>query len=464
MGFRKIKRDRILLLNPPARYKVLRDYYCCTHSKTGYLWHPIDLLVQSGILKDEFDVLVCDAIAMGLDRNAALSKCMDLRPSAVFSLVGSMCLEPDLVFLKDLKETSKAAIYVSGDAVLRSTDDFLLQHEWIDAVILNFLAPDIGSLIKGEREKIISSVFRDGENIHSRTKSISAGFRYPLPLHEKFSGGGYNMPFVPARFATVLTTYGCPYNCTFCNSGKDSLGFGTRDFDNLANEIRYLCEQGFRHIFFKDMTFGIDRERTERLCRFMAGETGGMTWHAYTRVDLLDEQRIQMYAASGCRLLQFGIETADGRTGERIRKKIKTDQVKSVLRLLKKHGIMSGAHYIMGLPGSGIGIDSRTISSAAKLNPDYASFNIFRPRPGASLHGALPSYKKHPLIARAMMRAAYLRFYLRPSRIISLWAKPGASGAGSVKQSLSSMMRYLLFLPDMERPWRRRGNRGGTRN
>ena len=38
----------ILLLNPPARRLVLRDSYCSKESKAGYLYHPVDLMVQWG--------------------------------------------------------------------------------------------------------------------------------------------------------------------------------------------------------------------------------------------------------------------------------------------------------------------------------------------------------------------------------------------------------------------------------
>jgi hypothetical protein len=42
---------------------VLRDFACGESSKADYYWAPIDLLVLSGVLAAEHDLLVIDAVA-----------------------------------------------------------------------------------------------------------------------------------------------------------------------------------------------------------------------------------------------------------------------------------------------------------------------------------------------------------------------------------------------------------------
>ena len=43
--------DRVLLLVPPARDVVIRDYYCSKTSQANYLHPPIDLAVQGGWIR-----------------------------------------------------------------------------------------------------------------------------------------------------------------------------------------------------------------------------------------------------------------------------------------------------------------------------------------------------------------------------------------------------------------------------
>ena len=55
---------RIVLLNPPAPQITFRDGYCSSSSKSGYVWHPLDLMIQSGILTAQgHDITFIDAIA-----------------------------------------------------------------------------------------------------------------------------------------------------------------------------------------------------------------------------------------------------------------------------------------------------------------------------------------------------------------------------------------------------------------
>jgi len=443
------QKQRILLLTPPCKHRILRDYYCCTYSKTGYLWQPIDLLVQSGILGARHEVSVCDAVALAMDPDAALNAARAFRPTAVFSLIGSLSLDSDLAFLKELQTSTRAKIIVSGDAVLHSPALFLETHPWIHAALLNFTADDIAALASDETHKITDSAFRTGGTVHVRRNLKPREFRYPLPLHSAFAGKAYNMPYAPAGFATVLTSFGCPFSCAFCNSGAHSIGFSFRDIDNVEEEIRFLHSRGARHIFFKDMTFGLDMTRTRRLCRFLIDNCGDMTWHAYTRLDLTDEERLDLYAQSGCRLLQIGLETADAGTGLHAGKSTDPVRIKEAFRLMKTKGIAAGAHFILGLPTARATGDLKTVALALRLNPGYASFNVFSPRPGSQFFeaGARGAHAAFPL--KMLVRAAYLAFYLHPLRMLSLFSKRKSP---SHIKSLISIIRYLLFLPDMKAP------------
>ena len=58
-------KQKIVLVNPPNKKIVLRDLYSSTISKGLYNWPCIDLLVLSGVLKNDFDVILIDANTLG---------------------------------------------------------------------------------------------------------------------------------------------------------------------------------------------------------------------------------------------------------------------------------------------------------------------------------------------------------------------------------------------------------------
>ncbi|HOC92347.1 MAG TPA: radical SAM protein [bacterium] len=446
-------RDRFFLLNPPYYRKILRDYYCCTVSKAGYLWHPIDLLVQSGILGKSGTVAVLDAVAQRASHKSVVRTATDYLPTAVFCLVGSLSIETDAIILKEIKEKTGATIVVSGDACLENPEEFLDKRDFIDAILFDFTSSDIVRLATGDFESADSSAFRRNGKIEVvRTRKMKE-FEYPVPDHEAFEKKNYNMPLVPESFNTVLASFGCPYFCAFCNSGALSPGFSFRNHENMMEEIASLYSRGARHIFFKDMTFGVDSARVERLCRALANEATSITWHAYTRLDLLDERRIEMYSESGCRLLQIGIETSDKDIGRSMGKEVDIERAREAFNLMRKKGIIPGSHFILGLPGESAKSAFLTAVAAVRLDPGYASFNVFDPRPGSKLCEIDHAVGDVSLTTRLVTRFAYALFYLRPRKVFYLARNL------SLKRSLVSFaeaVRSFLFMPVSSRGRARR--------
>src|SRR5690606_4500488 len=75
---------RVLLLNPPWPFPILRDAWCTSVSKAGYLWQPVDLLAQTGWLaRHGIAYRAIDAIAERLSPAACLRRAEDWDPDLV---------------------------------------------------------------------------------------------------------------------------------------------------------------------------------------------------------------------------------------------------------------------------------------------------------------------------------------------------------------------------------------------
>jgi radical SAM superfamily enzyme YgiQ (UPF0313 family) len=379
--------SRILLLNPPGTRPYLRDYYCSKVSKANYLYEPVDLLILSGLLTRRHQVQVLDCIALGLDGNEALRRILDAAVEVVIFLSGAVSWHEDRPFLQAVKQASEALLIGSGDLFLQDGDRILAEHDFVDAVLLDFTTAGLLSYLErpaGAQPE--NMIFRQGEEIvHGPVvRSKNTTFEIPPPRHDLFPHHSYSYPTVKrAPFATVQSDYGCPYHCRFCVMG--GLGHKVRSAENVLAELEILAGSGFREIYFNDQTFGVLRQRTLALCEGMETRRLGLAWQAWTRVDLVDEEILKRMRAAGCHTLLFGVESANHKTLRTQNKGYGLGQVKRAFALCRSLGIRTLATYIIGLPGETEADIRRTIDFAVELDSDLASFNVLVPRAGTEV-------------------------------------------------------------------------------
>lgn len=375
---------KALLLNPPGSKIYIRDYYCSKVSQAGYLNHPVDLLMLSGRLSEHYDVHVIDALADRLDRSSCLRLIERLRPDVVVSLIGAVSLTEDLSFLAKLKRPD-LLLTVTGDVVMDNAEQWLKQHAFIDAAILDFTSDDLLHFIEGRSGPFPWIVTRHNDNhLQGNQRPMNQEYTLPLPRHDLFNSCGYRHPFVRYReFATVLTDYGCPYECTFCI--MNAIGYKARTVDNVMEELRLLKQLGKKEIYFDDQTFGVSKERTLDLCARMKQERFKFGWVCFMRVDLITEELLSAMKAAGCHTIMMGVESASTRLREKYRKGISKQQIEEAFRLCRSMKIRTVATFLLGLPEETEETAEETIDYAIKLGCDFASFNVAVPRIATAL-------------------------------------------------------------------------------
>jgi radical SAM superfamily enzyme YgiQ (UPF0313 family) len=430
---------RVLLLNPPADPPVSRDYYCGHFTKGRYYWPPLDLVVLSGILSVDFEVLVLDAVAEGLDTDAAQARAVELNPDAVIAVTASVSWSSDMAFLSKLKEHLKIPVLISGDYPRAEPEAVIKGNACVDAVILNFVENDVCALLRGDAESGLRNLYTRNDSGEPEYED-SGAFSYPVPRHELFSLKRYSMPqslHHPA--ATILTDFGCPFSCDFCF--MERLKHRRRDICNVSEELARLAQLGIRELFLADQSFGSHREHALEVCQAIQ-ETGKgkFTWTASMRVDAADKELLQAMRAAGCHTLMFGVETPTQEVLEAHRKQATTKQVEGAFLLAKKMGFRTLAHLILGLTGEDDDSTKRIVEFAVKLDPDIASFNVAAPAWNTSFgdevrskswmlgegvqiadENGAPVWERPGLSRDAVLKIrdqAMRRFYMRPSYII----------------------------------------------
>lgn len=388
----KMPGRKILLLNPPADDRIIRDYYCSKISKGYYYPPPIDLLIQSGMLASEFDLVVIDAIIENIPAAECQEKIVQADVDGVVSLVGAATFDRDMRFLAEMYSRYEKAgkflpILVSGENFLEKPGSYLERFQFISGIVLDFTTDSTRSFFNNDFENITDLAFkkdfgkdsgRPAEIITNKSPKTS-DLKIPLPRHDLFIQKNYRYPYMTASpLATVLTEYGCPYRCSFCI--MQTLGVKYRPVEDVIREFSLLKRYNARYIYFSDQTFGSKPERNRQLLRDMISHDFAFRWCCFSRVDVMTPSVLELMKKAGCETIMFGVETASERLLAEYNKDIDLDQVKETFAVAKKLGLRRMGTFIIGFPEEDEQSIAATIKLIRDLDCDYISLNIAVPR------------------------------------------------------------------------------------
>lgn len=244
--------------------------------------------------------------------------------------------------------------------------------------------------------------------------------------------------------APVMTSRGCPFDCTFCASttlwGK---GWRTRSAQNVVDEIELLVrDYGVKEIHIEDDNFTLKKSHAAAICEEIIRRRLDIVWCTPNgvRIDTLDKEMVELMKRSGCYGLGFGIESGSQQVLDLNHKRLDLGKVASVVDMVRRHGIETDGFFILGLPGETVDTMRETLSFALRLPLDRANFSLLAPLPGSDIfekyvrgnagrkidYEVFTYFKPFPLgkldaatLKRWQRRSAF-RFYARPRQIWNL--------------------------------------------
>jgi hypothetical protein len=150
----------------------------------------------------------------------------------------------------------------------------------------------------------------------------------------------------------VSASRGCYWHrCLFCPEAaaptQPYAVLPAASFPELLGEL--AGRHGVRHFHFTDNALPVSVLR--RLA--VGGIPPGLSWHGFVRFEkaLLDPDLVAGLAASGCTMLQLGLESGSQRVLDRLRKGTQLAEVAAILANLKSSGIASYVYVMLGTPG-----------------------------------------------------------------------------------------------------------------
>jgi radical SAM superfamily enzyme YgiQ (UPF0313 family) len=265
--------------------------------------------------------------------------------------------------------------------------------------------------------------------------------------------------------ANVITSRGCPNQCTFCDRSVFGQLLRQRSAENVAAEIEHLWnEYHVREIAFVDDTFTLRPQRIRELFAILDRKGIRFPWTCMSRVSAVDEDLLRFMRDHGCWHISFGIESGNEEILKRIKKKISLEQARRVIGWCAKLGIRTKGFFIVGHPGETLESIEESIREALRMKLDDVVVTINTPIPGspqykeAAANGTLdetdwskfnywrPVFVPHGLTREQLLlkhREFYRRFYFRP-RILWRYGLSFLSPSGP--RRLLLLLRSLPFL------------------
>jgi radical SAM superfamily enzyme YgiQ (UPF0313 family) len=235
----------------------------------------------------------------------------------------------------------------------------------------------------------------------------------------------------------MMGSRGCPYKCGFCFKTPSDKKYRVRNVESIVDEIEYLIENfRVKEIMFYDDIMPKDYAR--RLSNEILDRNVKIKWQTPQRVNLVNDELLQLMAKAGCHILRFGVEQGDAEMMQFVEKKTNLNLVKKAFSGAKKAGIDTFAYFIIGYIYETAKTMQNTIDLAKELDPRYVMFTKAVPLPSTPLmqqsvkEGLIDEdyWKRYTLgedlepiqslvpDADKWVKKAYQSFYLRFNKII----------------------------------------------
>lgn len=217
------------------------------------------------------------------------------------------------------------------------------------------------------------------------------------------------------------TNRGCPYSCTYCNWGSNTMSkIRTFDLENIKEEIKWFSNWGVGEFWIADANFGIlarDIEISDWLSELSRAKSGAFVqmFAAKNHPEQVAKAALTLHRAGLLRDFYIGIQStspvtlaAIGRTNMKLEKHIE------LVRTLKENGVPVVGQLILGCPGETVESWRKTVIDVFEMgiSAQVFSFQILCNTPADA-----PAYRQKWNLETIKMRKVdgYIAEFIRAS-------------------------------------------------
>lgn len=293
---------------------------------------------------------------------------------------------------KYLKEIIDTKIIFGGPHPTIMSED-VMKNDFIDFVVIGegeetFLKI-CQNFQKEEFHKIDGLCYRDNGKIIIKPKNtfIEDLDKLPFPARHLLKLDDYKLiDEYGSRMATIISSRGCPYGCTYCYKGLFGKMYRQRSPENIIEEIKHCKDNfGYNSFYFIDDLFTLNATRVEQLTSAIKKEGLDIRWQCLARVNNASFQMFKQMKDTGCYKIHFGIESGNQNILNKVKKGIILEQVRNAVKYCKDVNIKTKGYFMLGMPGDSLDSMNDTLNFAKELELNDTMFSITTPFPGTEL-------------------------------------------------------------------------------
>jgi anaerobic magnesium-protoporphyrin IX monomethyl ester cyclase len=184
--------------------------------------------------------------------------------------------------------------------------------------------------------------------------------------------------------STIMTSRGCPGQCTFCASriiwGR-KVKFHSSNY--VLSTLRTAVEKyGLKGLAIKDDTFTANKQRVLDICHRIIKSDLNFLWSCDTRADSLSEELLYTMRLAGCQQISLGVESGSEKILKQLKKNILPEKILSVTRLAQKYGFQIRYYMITGNQGESFSKFKESLSFLRLAKPNSYFFSPLAYVPG----------------------------------------------------------------------------------
>jgi radical SAM superfamily enzyme YgiQ (UPF0313 family) len=392
---------KILLINPPFKFKLSRSSRWPEFTKSGTLYYPIWLAYTTGVLMQKgHTVILLDSVAKNLSFEDTIFKIKEFKPDLLVVDSTTPSIHNDVQFIDEVKkylpETKILLVGTHPSALpeetfaMSNSIDFIARHEY------DYTVRDLSNTLENKKDlrKVLGLSYREyGRVYHNPNRPLIENLdelSFVSKVYKKFLNvKDYRYALARHPMIQIMSSRGCPNMCTFCNIPQTFMGrtFRARSPENFVDELEWITKNlpEIKEIFIEDDTFTVNKERVLKICDLIDKRNLNIVWSVNVRADIPFEVLKRM-KETGCRMLIVGYESGNDEILKNIKKGMTVKLAEIFTRNAKRAGLKIFGCFMIGLLGETKETIKQTFQFAKKLNPDMAFFQQAVPFPGTEFY------------------------------------------------------------------------------
>jgi radical SAM superfamily enzyme YgiQ (UPF0313 family) len=368
---------KVLLVNPGTE--------CNPRFKT-YAVFPNGLLFLAAVLEKEgHEVKIFDNV---LGENK-LTDFVSFAPDLIgYSVLTGTDISQAIEQSKEFKRLLPDVPIVWGNVHPSTTPEQTIIESFVDYVVIGAgevpLLKLVNHLETGAPglDEIAGLVYQENDRININPPDSEI-----VNLDELPDPAWHLIPVKKYWAASLNTSRGCPFKCTFCYNSAFHAGYrGDFSAERIVSQVEHLKKTyGIKFIRFFEDNFTFNRKRLRRFCQLLIDRKIKLKWDCEARADLGLED-IRLMAKAGCTAVGLGVETGSKRLLEFLKKGVDLVQMENSYWWFVKNRISPRVYLMEALPTETVEDFNLTQDLLKKL--DYPPFLYMRfvPYPATPLY------------------------------------------------------------------------------